>query len=136
VALGAAPYSGAPRATGSLEMEVIRGVIQTHLAEVKNCYERVLGRTPDLFGKVSVQFTIVASGKVVESIVAEATTNDPLVEGCIAAAVRRWRFPKPGGGDRVIVTYPFVLESEDKSMPIVSAKDGSSLFEITVVDKR
>jgi metallo-beta-lactamase class B len=131
IALGATP---AAPPSGSLDKEVIRGVIQGHLGEVRDCYERVLRQMPDLFGRVSVQFTIAGSGEVVESIVVQATTNDPLVEGCIAAAARGWRFPRPVGGGNVIVTYPFVLASEDKSIPIVSPRGGSSLFEITVVD--
>jgi hypothetical protein len=37
--------------------------------------------------------------------------NNVPAEQCIAAAVRRWEFPKPQGGGIVVVTYPFVLKS-------------------------
>ena len=40
-----------------------------------------------------------------------STMKNRNVEQCIAAAVRRWLFPKPKGGGIVIVSYPFVLKS-------------------------
>jgi metallo-beta-lactamase class B len=102
---------------------------------VKDCYERQLDKMPDLFGTVWVRFTIAASGEVAEAIVLPtSTTNEPLVEGCTAAAVRAWRFPKPAGGGIVIVTYPFVLDPAVQPVPILDPKKGTSQFDITVVD--
>jgi Ca-activated chloride channel family protein len=45
--------------------------------------------------------------------VASSTLGDASVENCIAQAVRRWRFPQPGGGGIVIVTYPFQLTAPE-----------------------
>lgn len=58
---------------------------------------------------VKVSLTIDATGKVPKSIVKSATVSDPNVGTCIAKAVKRWKFPKPRGGAKVEVTYPFVL---------------------------
>jgi metallo-beta-lactamase class B len=132
----AATDAAAPPVIGSLDKEVVRGVIRGHVPEVKECYERELTKMPDLFGQVWVEFTIAASGEVVESKVLEkSTTRHAAVEACTAAAVRRWRFPKPVGGGIVIVTYPFVLVPEEGQIPIFSA-DGTSSFDLTVLDVR
>ena len=78
---------------------------------MKFCYERELVKSPNLMGRVMVQFTISAQGSVLDSHVQSSTMNNVPAEQCIAAAVRRWEFPKPQGGGIVVVTYPFVLKS-------------------------
>ena len=102
---------GTAEVRGSLDKEIIRRIIRRHINEVKFCYERELVKTPNLMGRVMVQFTIAGTGGVIASIVQASTVNNPSVEQCIAQAVRRWEFPKPQGGGIVVVTYPFVLKS-------------------------
>jgi hypothetical protein len=70
-------------APGSRFEEIVRHIIRRHIDEVKWCYQQELSRQPELAGKILVQFTV--------------------------AAVRRWQFPKPLGGGRMIINYPFVL---------------------------
>jgi len=101
---------GTAEVRGSLDKELIRRIIRRHINEVKFCYEKELTRSPNLQGRVMVQFTIAPTGAVVASIVQSSTVGNPIVEQCIAGAVRRWEFPKPQGGI-VVVTYPFVLKS-------------------------
>ncbi|HEY4393761.1 MAG TPA: AgmX/PglI C-terminal domain-containing protein [Polyangia bacterium] len=134
IALAASPDAGALRASGSLDKEAIKGVIASHINEVKYCYERELTKMPDLFGTVWVEFTIEATGEVsVSNALKRSTTRQAPVESCIAAAVRRWRFPEtPGGG--VLVTYPLVLTPAPAPIPIARQKDGTSTFDITVVE--
>jgi outer membrane biosynthesis protein TonB len=97
---------------GTLDKEVIRGVIRVHLDEVKACYEEGLGRR-DMAGRVMVQFTIQGSGSVSSAVVQSTTLNDAAVEKCICGRVMGWRFPKPLGGGIVIVSYPFVLKTNN-----------------------
>jgi outer membrane biosynthesis protein TonB len=96
--------------TGSLDKDIIRRIVRAHINEVRYCYNQGLTRDPALAGKVSIQFTIAASGKVSVATVADSTLSDENVANCIAKAVKRWTFPKPTGGGVVVVTYPFVLE--------------------------
>jgi len=125
--------AGAPsvvlgRATvrGSIDQEIIRRIIRRHINEVKYCYERELLSRPDLAGRVTVQFTIAASGQVVTSVLQNSTVGNARLESCVVQAVRRWEFPKPAGGGIVIVAYPFVLmpheratgESEQRTPPV------------------
>jgi hypothetical protein len=102
---------GTAEVRGSLDKEIIRRIIRRHINEVKFCYERELVKTPNLMGRVMVQFTIAGTGSVLASMVQSSTMNNPPAEQCIAAAVRRWEFPKPQGGGIVVVTYPFVLKA-------------------------
>jgi TonB family protein len=100
---------GQANVRGSLDKEIIRRIIRRHINEVKYCYEQELTRKADLGGRVSVQFTIAATGQVVASVLQNSTMGNARVENCVVQAVRRWEFPKPLGGGIVIVTYPFAF---------------------------
>ncbi len=99
----------APR--GTLDAEVVRSTVRSHIQEVRFCYEQRLAANPNLTGRVVVHFDIRPSGRVGLAEVGSTTLQDPETEACILAAVRSWRFPQPVGG-HVGVNYPFVLESE------------------------
>ena len=107
-----APRLGIAEVQGGLDKDLIRRVVRAHINEVRHCYNQGLARDPNLKGRVSVQFQIGSTGKVPTATVSETDLKDKNVSSCIASAVRRWQFPKPQGGGTVIVTYPFVLQSE------------------------
>jgi TonB family protein len=98
---------GQANVRGSLDKEIIRRIIRRHINEVKYCYETELTKKADLSGRVSVQFTIAATGAVITSVLQSSTMGNIRVENCVVQAVRRWEFPKPLGGGIVIVSYPF-----------------------------
>ena len=77
---------------------------------MRSCYNAGLSKDRKLEGRVVVNFVIFGTGKVNSSVVAESTLSDQAVANCIAKAVKRWTFPKPRGGENVIVDYPFELE--------------------------
>jgi TonB family protein len=93
---------------GTLDKEIVRRIIRQHLNEVKYCYELQLPRHPDLAGRITVQFSIAAEGKVTASLVQASSLNNAAVESCIVQATRRWEFPRRNAG-LTIVSYPFVL---------------------------
>jgi outer membrane biosynthesis protein TonB len=97
---------GAP-VRGSLDKEVIRTVIRSHVPDVKACYEARLTVRPRLRGRVAVQFVIQADGTINRSVIQHTTMNDATVEACVGRLVCRWQFPRPFGGGTVTVTYPF-----------------------------
>jgi hypothetical protein len=94
---------------GPLDRDIIRRVVRAHINEVRSCYNAGLSNNRKLAGRVTINFVIAGSGKVASSVVEETTLPDPSVGNCIAKAVKRWTFPKPTGGENVIVTYPFQL---------------------------
>jgi hypothetical protein len=96
--------------TPGLDKDVVRRVVRNHINEVRYCYNQGLARDPNLTGRVSVQFRIGPTGQVPIAVVQESSLGDRSAANCIAAAVKRWRFPKPQGGGTVMVTYPFVLQ--------------------------
>jgi TonB family protein len=101
--------SGPLTTRGSLDKEIVRRVVRTHLNEVRFCYEEALLRQPSLAGRVVVQFTIAPTGRVLVSALQSSTLASPAVEQCVVAATRRWTYPRPDGGGLVDVTYPFQL---------------------------
>lgn len=104
---------GSPTVQGPLDMDIIRRIVRAHINEVRFCYDAGLDRDPKLAGNVTVDFRILATGKVGSSTVGKTTLSDAKVETCIAKAVARWNFPKPRGGDVVDVSYPFDLSASD-----------------------
>jgi TonB family protein len=105
-----ASFSHLPPGRGSLDKEMIRLVIHSHLGEVRACYERALIETPTLAGRVFVRFTIAGDGRVLASTIQESSLGRPDVEHCMSSAVTAWRFPRPANGGVVIVSYPFTLK--------------------------
>lgn len=100
-----------PSVAGLLPPDVIRRVVLRNLGQVNHCYEQGLAQDPSVAGRVTVRFVIGGTGEVLASAVTEDTLASPSVGQCIAASVRRWRFPAPEGGGVVTVNYPFTLTS-------------------------
>ena len=103
--------AGNPVIMGSLDKELIRRVIEAHKAQIRYCYEKALVRTPGLFGKIDMEWTITGEGRVSDSKPKGSTMQNPEVERCIAEKIRTWEFPKPKGGGIVVVRYPFVFKT-------------------------
>lgn len=94
---------------GSLDRELIRKVIQEHIAQIRYCYEKELQRTPGLHGKIGTEFIIEASGRVQSATAKQNTLGSSSVELCVLSKIRTWQFPQPKGGGIVVVRYPFVF---------------------------
>jgi hypothetical protein len=92
------------------DAEALRGVVRSHLKDIRVCYERALTKDPLLKGKVTVSWVVTKTGSVADVSIAEQTMHQAGVAECVAAKVRRWTFPKPTGGQDVTVKYPFIFE--------------------------
>jgi len=103
---------GQANVRGSLDKEIIRRIIRRHINEVKYCYETELTKKADLSGRVSVQFTIAATGTVIASVLQSSTMGNVRVENCVVQAVRRWSSPSRSWRI-VIVSYPFNFTAGD-----------------------
>jgi hypothetical protein len=107
---GCLTYQGvAARHVGSLDKEDIRGVIRSHLLDVKACYDAVETTHPSAAGQMMVRFGIDASGGVRTSCLVSSELHDTRVERCVVDLPLAWRFPQPQGGGWVVVSYPFVF---------------------------
>lgn len=107
VRVGAA---GAPGVSGGLSSEQIGGVIRNHHNAIRHCYEKSLQKQPNLAGKIRMKFVIGANGGVLSVSTEQDSLGSGELSGCILAKIRTWRFPKPTGGQKVTVTYPWVFK--------------------------
>lgn len=92
-----------------LSKSLVGDYLSRHWNQFKWCYSRELDKDPNLYGKVTVTFTISNEGRVGEAQVLSSSMNDMNVESCVLRTIRRIRFPRPDGGGEVIVTYPFLF---------------------------
>jgi hypothetical protein len=83
-----APPGDVPQLRGSLDKEVIRAVIRSHVAEVKACYEVGLDTPPYPSGRLATRFAIGPSGKVLATCVVTSALNRPEIERCVVDAMR------------------------------------------------
>ncbi len=94
---------------GGLTQQVVGEYLGRHWSRFKYCYEKGLLRDANMYGKVTVTFTIEADGRVQQAEILQASLEDNNVQQCVLRTVRHIRFPKPRGGGEVIVTYPFLF---------------------------
>ncbi len=92
------------------DRDLVLKVVRRHQNEIRFCYESELAQAPDLSGKVTVAWTIGASGSVESAQIAESGLSNERVEACIVQRVKRWTFPEPQGGQEVAITFPWVFQ--------------------------
>ena len=100
---------GDPVVSGGLTNQEVQAVIRANLNQIRHCYETLLQRSPNANGKIKVNFTISADGRVSTTSINSDTLGDSAMTGCVTGKIVRWKFPNPRGGQQVQVTYPFVF---------------------------
>lgn len=98
-----------PVLTPGYDRDLVLKVVRRHQNEIRFCYESELNKQPDLGGKVTVAWTIGATGTVEVAQIAESGLRNETVEACIVQRVKRWTFPEPSGGQEVAITFPWVF---------------------------
>ncbi|MGK0361739.1 MAG: TonB family protein [Bradymonadia bacterium] len=88
----------------------IQRVVSARANGVKFCYEKALGANPELSGQLSLSWRILPDGSVAKVRVEKSTLGNKAVGNCVARVIKRWKFPKPDGG-QCAVRYPFVFNS-------------------------
>jgi TonB family protein len=99
------------RVSGFLSREQIMRVVRANQAAIRYCYETALQRAPGLQGEVRIFWRIDMSGRVAAARIAKSTLGNGKAEGCMVRQVKRWKFPKPDGGE-VEVVFPFVFRGK------------------------
>lgn len=100
---------GAASSNAKRDDAAINMVVSSHKTSIKMSYEKFLKRNPTLAGKITVRFTIAASGRITSVIILENTTGNSELENEITRKVKMWRFDEIQEGDAT-VTYPFVFQ--------------------------
>lgn len=97
-------------ASGSIDKDAVAKVVNSHLQEVRACYERALLKEPGLAGKIVLEWGISTAGIVTSAKTKSSSMKNVAVEGCIMQSLKTWKFP-PARGGNVIISYPFMFNS-------------------------
>lgn len=103
--------AGPPGVQGGLSASEVSGVMRTNNNQIRNCYEKLLKQKPNVTGKVKIKIVIAPSGGVMQGgmQIVENGIGDRSIEDCILDKVKTWRFPKPRGGQKVEVNFPWIF---------------------------
>ncbi len=99
---------GATTVSGRLPPEVIQRIVRQNFGRFRMCYEKGLGRNPNLQGRVSARFVIGRDGSVSNVSNGGSDLPDSAVVSCVLSAFYGLSFPQPEGGI-VTVVYPIML---------------------------
>lgn len=94
-----------------LSKDEVGQIIHRHLSEVRYCYESAILRSPNIEGKLVMQFSITGNGAVKSSEIKSSTLGDPRLDDCILRRLLTWKFPQTHGGIDVAVSYPFIFKT-------------------------
>ncbi|MBK9293174.1 MAG: AgmX/PglI C-terminal domain-containing protein [Oligoflexia bacterium] len=100
-------------ATGGIDKEAIRRVVLNNIRQIKACYEKGLNKDPGLYGKITIQWSIGAGGKVLDAGVKNSTMNSSEVENCAVTRLKSWKFPEPPINEIAVVSFPFVFQAQE-----------------------
>jgi TonB family protein len=93
-----------------LSKDEVGKVIHQHISEIRYCYESSMIRSPDIEGKLVIDFVIGGRGAIRTAKVKESSVRDSRLDECILSRLAKWEFPKPKAGVDVAVSYPFIFK--------------------------
>lgn len=97
--------------SGGLDKDTIQRYIRSKMGQIRWCYKNELQKDRDLKGKITVEFVIAPTGKVMSAKIAGSTMGNKEVESCITQKVAMWRFPASKQGAAAKVRYPFIFKA-------------------------
>ncbi|MBN1465122.1 energy transducer TonB [candidate division KSB1 bacterium] len=100
---------GSEAARGQRSAESVMGIIRAQHGRVMYTYNKHLRQDPTLRGKVSLDVTIAADGRVADVQVVESTTQNADFIRDLLTIIRQLRFPAISEGS-VTVNIPFVFD--------------------------
>ncbi len=98
----------APDGRGSVDMDLVEGVLRSLTPSVRACYDRALESEPDLQGTMVLILTLGTSGQITSStldVTSSSLTNTDL-KRCVERQVKSRNYPIPEGG-QITFSYPF-----------------------------
>lgn len=96
-------------AQGFRTMQSIQKVVGRIQGRLQYTYEKFLKRDVNFRGKVTIEFTISAAGRVVRARIRESTTGKAEFDQAVLRAIKRLKFPKIPKGEAKFV-FPFVFQ--------------------------
>lgn len=97
-----------PVPSNGLTRNEIDAVMKASASKIRGCYQAQLDKSPDLGGKIVVQFKIDANGAVASASIKSTTMKSPPVESCVLGEIRKLKFPAKAVAN---VSYPFIFSN-------------------------
>ncbi len=88
--------------------ESLLSVVRRYAPGIRYCYDNELKKNPGLRGKLVVNLTVLANGKVSDVFVVEDNMGSPAVTNCVLSQIHSWQFPSIPQGTTSFKT-PFVF---------------------------
>ena len=99
---------GSEQARGERSAKSVMDVINAHYGRIMYTYNKYLRQNPSLRGKISIDVTIAASGRVSRVKVVESSIDNPNFINDILSILRRLNFERIDSGS-ITVNLPFVF---------------------------
>jgi hypothetical protein len=112
----AAPPEEDPALPGLTAAQVV-AVQRAHAGRTRDCVNRARRSHPDLAGTARVSVFIASSGRVRNALWTRAAASQTRAVGCIADAIRGWRFPPTGYAGDFVAVLPFDLRTGARPAP-------------------
>ncbi|WP_230467403.1 AgmX/PglI C-terminal domain-containing protein [Lujinxingia vulgaris] len=91
---------------GKIDEGSVRTRITNERSAFQRCYQRVLDKTPDVRGELSLQFTVSGStGEVIAAVTRDNYTNSEALADCVTGELKKWRFPAPETSQISVVRF-------------------------------
>ena len=100
---------------GRVPPEVIQRGVRAKLRDLRRCYEDALRRVPDLSGRMTVTFTIAATGAVVAAAADGPFSQE--MRACVSDVIRHARFD--AGPAPIRIVYPLSFRASDDGRVLV-----------------
>lgn len=103
-------HRGSPtKKWGTLSKKEVVSVLRKHLRELRLCYHRSVFPSTPLVWKVSLRWVVNRNGSVSQVKVHHSNVHFPQFHQCLMRSVSGWTFPRPRGGKKAKVQFPFVF---------------------------
>jgi outer membrane biosynthesis protein TonB len=104
--------------SGPSETDFRRSVQQSNQqkAQIEQCYNLSLEKSPHRQGTVSIQFTLAVNGTVSNALVESDTIKDEVLNACLCRTIDSWIFPGLIEEETDFI-YPFVFVAAQQVEP-------------------
>jgi len=92
-----------------LSQESIYKIIKEKNAAMSMCMNEALKRGEQLKGKMEIELTVQATGRVSQVGIPTKKFKNTYMAGCVSKRIKQWRFPR-FRGEAVTVVYPYILQ--------------------------
>lgn len=98
---------------GGIPRNIVLKRLKAYNREVRNCYERALLVRPSLKGRLTLRWTISATGQTSKLLIMNSQLKMPSLERCVSDTIQAISWPRAANGQPTIVNYPFEFQAQN-----------------------